>query len=465
MARKRRYGFVKPQLVTLFTVVDGLGYFVAALIRAIRPAKLPGDPRRILLVNFAHIGDLLLVTPALRGLREAHPRAHISVLAGPWSKEVLAACPYLDELMVFRPSWWDRDNGAYLRLSELADLVRLLRGGRFDLSINFKSFFQENLALWLARIPARVGHGIYGGGFFLTHRLEHDWNAHTVEKNLALVSHLRVASAVYEAAASCETGRSVRLLWNPSCRTSGEPKTSLPAEASTSRDGEAKAGVSTSHAEGLDVVQGRTAGALAFGPSEKGPRPEMFVFAEDVQAACEFLRETLGGREASPLIAFHIGAGYPSKRWGEEKYAALADALATTWGARVVVVGSPDDVALVDRMQALCQTELVIAAGKLSIRQMAALLSYCRLFVGNDSAPAHIAAALGLPAVAIFSGENEAHVWRPYANNCQVVQRRPDCYPCGRRICDRDHKCMADITVAEVLAAVERILGETRSSQ
>ncbi|MDO8670347.1 MAG: glycosyltransferase family 9 protein [Dehalococcoidia bacterium] len=442
MVRKRRYGFVKPHLVALFTVVDGLGSLVAAVTRLPDRRRWPHDPRRILLVNFGHIGDLLMITPVLRFLRANYPAAKIAVLAGPWSKDVLAACPYLDEILVFRPSWWDRQNAAYHRLSELLALVKLLRRGRFDLSVNFKSFLQENLCLWLARIPVRVGYSIYGGGFFLTRQVEYNWRAHTVEQNMALVAAARpVGESLADSlpVMPMATDNRVRLAWN------------CPPEAP------AKASASLPPALDVEALAG-------FGPYANHLKPEMFVFEEDLVAAMDFLRANLGGEPLAedpvpPLIAFHIGAGYPSKLWGEEKYAALADVLATKWGARILVVGGPDDVELIGRMQNLCYARLIVAAGRLSIRQMAAVLAHCRLFVGNDSGPAHIAAAIGLPTVAIFSGENDASVWRPYADSSVVIQHRPVCYPCGKRNCDRDHECMAKITVEEVSACVEKCFG------
>jgi len=188
----RRYGFVRPGLRALFTTVDAVG----DAMRGIVPRRAPGEPRRILLVNLTHIGDLLLTTPAIAALRERYPAAHLTMLVGPWSREVVEGNPRLDAVSVYRASWWDRERGtSYFKPGEFGELVRQIRSGSFDAVINFKSFFQENLAAALAGVPIRIGYGIYGGGFLHTHEVPFPWNSHTASEHLHLTAALGASAA------------------------------------------------------------------------------------------------------------------------------------------------------------------------------------------------------------------------------------------------------------------------------
>jgi heptosyltransferase-2 len=378
-----RYGFVKPSLVRLFTVVDALGGLLAA------PFLRRGDwpsPRRLLLVNLAHIGDVVLTTPAIAALRDRFPHAHLAVLVSPWSEDVVANNPRLDEVIVYRPSWWDRSRGSpYLVWGEFVALVNMLRRKRFDYAINFKSFFQENLAVALAGIPRRVGYGLYGGGFLQTDLVPFGWHKHTA------LQHLSLAGAV--------------------------------------------------------------------GAGSPNPRPEMYTSSEDEEKVGGLLSEAASPfRGKSKLIALHVGAGYPSKLWPVERYAQVANSLAERYGAAFVLVGGKDDLPLIELMRNTLHAPYLVAASKLSLGETAALLKRCDLFVGNDSGPAHLAAAVGTPAVVIFSGENDAALWRPWGEMVAVLQHKPICSPCGLQVCDRDHACMTEIAVDQVLAAVEQLL-------
>ena len=124
-------------------------------------------------------------------------------------------------------------------------------------------------------------------------------------------------------------------------------------------------------------------------------------------------------------------------------------------GSRIVVVGGREDIPLIERFRALTSADPVIAAGRLSVQATAALLARCRAFVGNDSGPAHLAAAVGVPSVVLFSGTNDVAIWRPWGQGAMTIQEHPPCAPCGLAVCARaDHACMTWITVDRVLEAV-----------
>jgi len=90
--------------------------------------------------------------------------------------------------------------------------------------------------------------------------------------------------------------------------------------------------------------------------------------------------------------------------------------------------------------------------GKTAIADLPALLSQCHLFIGNDSGAMHVAAAVGLPIVAVF-GPTDPLGTAPVTPRCSIVQQKPYCSPCFLRRCPTDHRCMMAITTDMVEAA------------
>ena len=91
--------------------------------------------------------------------------------------------------------------------------------------------------------------------------------------------------------------------------------------------------------------------------------------------------------------------------------------------------------------------------GKTAIADLPALLSQCHLFLGNDSGAMHVAAAVGLPVVAIF-GPTDPFGTAPVTPRCTIVQQKPYCSPCFLRRCPTDHRCMKQVTPDMVESAV-----------
>jgi heptosyltransferase-2 len=96
-------------------------------------------------------------------------------------------------------------------------------------------------------------------------------------------------------------------------------------------------------------------------------------------------------------------------------------------------------------------------AGQTSVRGLMSLVSKCSLFVTNDSGPMHIAAAFGVPLVAIFGSTDHATT-SPYTDRALIVRKDVPCAPCKLRECPTDHRCMTGVTVEHVVAAAEKLL-------
>lgn len=166
---------------------------------------------------------------------------------------------------------------------------------------------------------------------------------------------------------------------------------------------------------------------------------------------------------AGPFVAVHPGSRLPLKRWSPERYAALCDALASRRGLPAVVLGAPGERPLADRVAGAASRTVVNLAGALSLRELAGVLSRATMFVCNDSAPLHIAAAMKTPTVALF-GPSKSVETGPYAVPCRVVEKDYPCRPgCDESTCRntaRPHGCMRDIMLDDVLRAAEELLDE-----
>jgi heptosyltransferase-2 len=158
-------------------------------------------------------------------------------------------------------------------------------------------------------------------------------------------------------------------------------------------------------------------------------------------------------------IAVNPGASYgAAKRWIPERFAAVADALAAETGAGIVLTGGPGEMEIGRDIERAMRVAPVNLIGQTSVRELMAVLAQCRLMVTNDSGPMHIAAAFGVPLVAIF-GPTDHTTTSPLAENCRIVRSAADCAPCMLRECPTDHHCMTDVSADDVLAAARSLLG------
>lgn len=122
----------------------------------------PVGIRRILIRGVNWVGDAVMTTPAIAGIRTTFPRAEISLLVKPWVAGVFAGSPHIDEIRLY-----DRE-GRHRGVSGLLRLARELRGCRFDLAILLQNAFEAALLVFLAGIPRRVGYNTQGRGLLLT---------------------------------------------------------------------------------------------------------------------------------------------------------------------------------------------------------------------------------------------------------------------------------------------------------
>jgi heptosyltransferase-3 len=161
------------------------------------------------------------------------------------------------------------------------------------------------------------------------------------------------------------------------------------------------------------------------------------------------------------FVHLHPASRWLFKCWTADKVALLADALAAR-GLPVVVTAAPDpaEKALIAAVLAAARAPLVDLSGQLSLRELAALTARARLFVGVDSAPMHIAAAMGTPVVALFGPSGDIE-WGPWGVAHRIVTSDAHpCRPCGQDGCGggKISECLTTLPVDRVLAACEELL-------
>jgi len=173
------------------------------------------------------------------------------------------------------------------------------------------------------------------------------------------------------------------------------------------------------------------------------------------KARVRTLLQKKGLRQAERIVVMHIGAKRSANRWFEDRYAAVADWVQANSGNRVVFTGASSDHEQIEHVLRHMRTEPIVACGQLSLLETAALLEQASLYVGNDTGPMHIAAAMETPAVAIFSARDFPNQWYPHGNQHLVIRRDVPCSPCFKDECDRGLICLDRIQVDDVIQAIQ----------
>jgi heptosyltransferase-2 len=189
-------------------------------------------------------------------------------------------------------------------------------------------------------------------------------------------------------------------------------------------------------------------------PTPDARRPHLYPGSPE-RAAVDALLKNLPN-DGAKLLALAPGSIWGTKRWPH--FPALAARLAPLY--RLIVVGGPADAPLAGDIARAAGPERVLdATGKLSLLASAALIERCAALVTNDSAPLHLASAMGTPTVAIFGPTVPAFGFGPLAPRHAIAELGGlTCRPCsshGPQVCPLGHfKCMKELDVQRVLDAV-----------
>lgn len=167
------------------------------------------------------------------------------------------------------------------------------------------------------------------------------------------------------------------------------------------------------------------------------------------------------GLRRGAFVLFHPTSRWSFKCWTAAGGAALIDALSAR-GLQVVLTAAPSvtEREQIDAILAACRAKPINLTGALSLKELAALIARARLFVGVDSAPMHMAAAVGTPTVALFGPSGELE-WGPWRVEHRIVRSDDHpCRPCGLAGCanSKVSDCLTSISSERVIAAADALL-------
>lgn len=275
-------------------------------------------------------------------------------------------------------------------------LVRKLARGGFDAALLLQNAFEAALLTRLARIPLRAGYRRDGRGWLLTHGVSVDPRLkarHQTCYYLDLVERL--------------AGRE-RALDDPS-------------------------------------------------PAHEKTTPALPLQAE-ARALARRRLEQEGVRFGGKVVGVHPGAAFGSaKRWMGDRYAQVLDRLIRTQGVEAILFGSRQERPIAESICGHMSARPLVLSGRTRLSELIAMIACCDLFITNDSGPMHLAAALGVPTLALF-GSTDQVATGPLGPAAVVLNKNVECSPCLLRECPIDHRCMTRITVEEVFQEAVRML-------
>jgi heptosyltransferase-2 len=273
---------------------------------------------------------------------------------------------------------------------------RRVAAGDYDIALLFTNSFQTAAVVRMAGIKSRVGYSREGRGFLLTHAIKR--KPGLADRHQAFY----YLNLVEEAA---------KRLGDDSAAPPSHPDGSLPVD-------------------------------------------------EERRVGARNLLDRSGVDRSKPTIAFGVGStNSAAKRWGEAKYAKLADLFAENFDSNILLVGSKDETEVSGQVSALSKADVIDLTGTTDLATATAILSEIDLFVSNDMGLAHIAAAVGTKTLVIF-GPTDDIATRPFSHNADIIRHPVECSPCMLRDCPIDHRCMVRLEPETVFAKAIEMLNE-----
>ncbi len=369
-------------------------------------------PKRLLVRGVNWLGDAVMTTPALLRLRQHFPDTHIALLTPDKLRDLWRQHSAVNEVISF---------GAGESLFSASRKVRALK---FDLALVLPNSPRSALEVWLARIPQRVGYARPWRNWFLTTRVAPRPGAVEMRKrSLAEINSL-IAGKDGHSASSIQHPASAHHLY-----------------------------------QYLHL-------AAALGAKSESLAPQLFVTPEEVEVARSKFALT---RTAQPIFGLNPGAEYgPAKRWPSERFVAAAREIQKRTNCVWIILGGRSDSAIAAEMQSALRTSRSTPhnfAGETSLRELMALLKLCRVLLTNDSGPMHVAAALGTRVVVPFGSTSPEMTGPglPGDRRHRLFSAHVPCSPCFLRECPIDFRCMAGISVEQVVEAVMQVARENSS--
>ncbi len=183
------------------------------------------------------------------------------------------------------------------------------------------------------------------------------------------------------------------------------------------------------------------------------PELNLYLNEENYRKADEYLLSN----SISDFVLLHTGARKKLRQWPSKKFSMLASLLKEKYGWDTVIAGTSEELPEIEKLQSLIPFKTFSFTGY-SLTDFAALASKADCFVGNESGPMHIAAAMKIPVVGLF-GPGEPHTFSPFGKKATYIHHQLKCNPCDQVHCVQpDHPCINLIEVHEVMEKIKEVI-------
>jgi len=353
--------------------------------------RMKNESMRILLIDTAYLGDLVLATPLVRAAAEHSSEGRVDIMTSPAGAPVLEDHPLVGSMYVFHKR--DSQRG----IAGMRAAIAWIRGRAPQATIMPRRSLRTLLVARAAGVPCRIGFDHGFSRLLLTHPVPFRESLHQVERNLELMRPLGV---------------------RPS--STGKP----------------------------------------------GHPLEVFPSQRDREVVDDWLGRN-GLQHPGSFFAMAPGSVWTTKRWPTQRFAQLAVGLGVE--KPVLIIGGREEKALAAAMMASLPAALSgsvhDATGLFTAAGSVHLLRHAAVLISNDSGALHLGQAAGIPLVAIYGPTAPSLGYAPRGEGHALLGRDDlACRPCGRHgamHCPQSHwRCMLDLEVAEVLAAVARVARE-----
>ena len=354
--------------------------------------------KNVLIVRLSAIGDVVRTLPAINAWHRQFPETRFTWLVEPAAASVLKGHPAIDKVLIFErglfSGFWRSPGNPLRALLSLTNLISDLRAAKFDLAVDFHGILKSALFVRLSGAPVRVGFTRPDAKEGSAKFYNHHFKPSRSDLN-------RVARAL----------EMVNFLGVDKC--------------------------------------GEGAGSVSY---------QLPLKALNREHAYASLLELKGLPGAGPMVAIHPGSSRKTayKRWHQNGYVGLVNALVEKLGARVMLTWGPGERETVELIAGHARVPLVVAKKTSSLLDLAALFDACDLYIGGDTGPTHLAVAVKTPVVVIF-GPTHPEVNAPYGTPYRIVRHALFCSPCRKRAC-KTRLCLEAIGWRRVFAEVEELL-------
>lgn len=357
--------------------------------------ELLGSSQRILIIRLSAIGDVIHALPVAYALKKEYPQAELTWVVEEKAKDLVIGNPYLKHVILLPKTRW-REGFKREKISTLRTIrgfFKRLKRYDFHVALDLHGLFKSAITGYLSGANRRIGpaDGREGSTLFYQEKLP--------------------------VPARGELHQVERNLFL------------AQGESRESREGR----------------EGREGREIDYG----------IRISREERREVESLLTERGLLTDQPLIAINPFTTWVSKDWFIESWARVGDSLIGELGSRVIFTGGGEDRERIEEILALMQREAFNLAGCTSLKELAELYKRVDLFLGGDTGPMHLAAAMETKVIALFGPTNPV-THGPYGERHTLLQADLDCIPCWKKRCPSKRECMREIQVDHVLEAVER---------